>query len=101
MNTEIPVRPELRMLPIILSVVFVGLAAALSGLYSLTMMGFVLCGAPVGLMLLWMTRDVPAPEDRIAAVDLRARASRAPAALAPRSQGAITRPGAPLTPVTV
>jgi hypothetical protein len=101
MNTEISVRPELRTLPIILSVVLVGVGAAVCGFFSLPSLALAFGAAPVGLVLLWKTRDVPAPEDRIAAVDLRARAERAPFSPAARPQGAITRPGAPFTPVTV
>jgi hypothetical protein len=101
MNTEITVRPELRMLPIILSSVLVGMGAAVCAVYSLPMLGFFFGAAPVGLILLWMTRGVPAPEDLIAAADLRARAGRAPDSRVARPQGAITRPGAPFTPVTV
>jgi len=78
MKTPTSVRPELRLLPVILSVVLVGMGAAISGLYSLPMLALFLGTTPVALVLLWMTRDVAAPEDRIAAVDLE-RAKRAPA----------------------
>jgi hypothetical protein len=101
MNTEISVRPELRTLPIILSVVLVGMGAAVTAFFSLPLLALAFGAAPVGLMLLWMTRDVPAPEDRIAGVDLRAHARPAPASPEARPQGAITRPGAPFTPATV
>lgn len=83
MNTEISVRPELRTLPIILSVMLLGMAAAIGGFYSLALLGLCLGAAPVGVMILWMTREVPAPEDRIAAVDLERKRRLAVAAVAP------------------
>ena len=74
MKTPISTHPELRLLPTILSVVLVGMGAALGAFFSWPMLALFFGTAPVGLVLLWMTRDVLAPEDRIAAVDLeRAR----------------------------
>jgi hypothetical protein len=79
MKTPISTHPELRLLPAILSVVLVGTGAALGAFFSWPMLALFFGTAPVGLTLLWMTRDVPAPEDRIAAVDLeRARQRQAP-----------------------
>jgi hypothetical protein len=83
MNTEPTVRSELKLLPIILTVVLVGMGAAVAGFYSLPMLALFFGAAPVGLMLLWMTRDVAAPEDRIAAVDLQHKRQQ-PVAEAPR-----------------
>ena len=76
MNTEPTVRSELKLLPIILTVVLVGMGATVAGFFSLPMLALFLGAAPVGLMLLWMTHGVPAPEDRIAAVDLERKRSR-------------------------
>ena len=75
MNTTTTIRSELKVLPFILTVALVAMGAAVSGFYSLSMLGLFLGATPVALFLLWMTRDVPAPEDRIADVD-RERARR-------------------------
>lgn len=81
MKTPTSVRPELRLLPIILTVVLVAMGAVVSALFSLPMLALFLGTTPVALILLWLTREVAAPEDRIAAVDLerqRQKAAQAP-----------------------
>ena len=87
MKTPYPHSPALALLPFPLSVAVVGLAAALGALYSWQLLALSLCTMPVALLILWQTRDVPAPIDRIEAAD-RERAKKlepegapAPAAL--------------------
>ena len=69
MKTPTSSPPELALLPLILTAVLVGLAGVLSALFSWPVVALCLGACPVALVLLWMTRDVPAPADRIAAVD--------------------------------
>ena len=63
------------MLPTLLTVAAVALAAALAAFFPLPLVVLTVATWPVGLLLLWQTRDIVAPEERIAAVDVeRARA---------------------------
>jgi hypothetical protein len=64
------------MLPILLTVSAVALAAVTAAFFPLPLVVLTVATWPVALLLLWQTRDVVAPEERIAAVDVeRARAS--------------------------
>jgi hypothetical protein len=63
------------MLPVLLTVVAVALTAAMAAMFPLPLVLLTVGTWPVALLLLWHTRDVVAPEERIAAVDIeRARA---------------------------
>lgn len=59
----------LAVIPIILTVIILGLAGLIGALYSWPLAGLCLGSSPVALLILWRTRDVIAPEERIAAVD--------------------------------
>ncbi len=75
MNTSASSRSALAMLPTLLTVAAVALAAALAAFFPLPLVVLTVATWPVGLLLLWQTRDIVAPEERIAAVDVeRARA---------------------------
>jgi hypothetical protein len=65
----------LAAIPVVLTVTIVGLAGLLGALYSWPLVALCLGTCPVALVILWMTRDVIAPQERIDAVD-HARAAR-------------------------
>jgi hypothetical protein len=77
MKTSTSSRSVLAVLPVILTVFVVGLAGLIGALYSWPLVALCLGSSPVALLILWRTRDVIAPQDRIAAVDL-AGIARAP-----------------------
>ena len=81
MKTPTSSASVLAVIPVVLTVTIVGLAGLLGALYSWPLVALCLGTAPIALVILWRTRDVIAPQERIAAVDL-ARAAcleRAPA----------------------
>jgi hypothetical protein len=87
MKAPYPHSPGLALLPFPLSVAATGMAAALGALYSWPALLICLATLPVGMLILWQTRDVPAPIDRIEAADrertqqLEPAAATTPAAL--------------------
>lgn len=64
------------LLPFLLTVLLAGLASALGAFYPWPLVALCLGASPVALVLLWGTRQVPSPEERIAAVDLERRERR-------------------------
>jgi hypothetical protein len=60
---------ELALPPTILTALVLGLGGALSIFFPLPIVALYLAILPLPVMVLWLTRDVATPADRIAAVD--------------------------------
>jgi len=69
MKTPTKSRFELALQPTILTAIVVALGGALAVFFPWSMVALYLAILPVPLLLLWLTRDVPTPQERIAAVD--------------------------------
>jgi hypothetical protein len=69
MKTSTNSGSELALQPTILTATVVALGGLLAALFPWPMVALYIVMLPVPLMLLWLARDVPTPEERIAAVD--------------------------------
>jgi hypothetical protein len=67
MNTKSPF--ELALTPAILTAIALGIGGALAGFFPLPVLALYFAVLPLPVMMLWLSRDVPTPEARIAAVD--------------------------------
>ncbi len=90
MKTPTSSASVLAAIPIVLTVTIVGLAGLLGALYSWPVVALCLGTCPIALMILWRTRDVVAPHERIEAVDL-ARAARTASMPAPAPTPVLAR----------
>ena len=70
-------RPSTVLLPAILTALALAIGAGLALVFALPFVGLYFLTMPVALILLWESRDVPAPIDRILAADAERARQRA------------------------
>ena len=69
MKTSPKSRFELALQPTILTAIVLGLGGALAVFFPMPMVALYLAVLPLPLGVLWLARDVPTPQERIAAFD--------------------------------
>lgn len=69
MKTPPKSRLELTLQPTILTAIVLALGGALAAFFPLPMVALYLAVLPLPLSVLWLARDVPTPQERIAAFD--------------------------------